>query len=166
MTDPSRPPVPQVRRAFHEELHPARQSAVISWSAFGTTFATVRAITYSIHEGRGPLHDLTPKGLHLHHYLWGLALVSGVGGVALRGDDRARRHPLVAIAYGVGMALIVDEFALLLDLKDVYWAEQGRWSVDLGVGVIAVAGAALEGRPMLRRLRRERRGPGTGRIEP
>ena len=162
-TSPPEPPTleqassaPALADAFHEELHPARQSAVLSWLAFGTTFTSVRAITHSIRDGRGPLHDLTPGGLHLHHYLWGIALVSGVGGVALRGSDRTRRHPAVAVAYGVGMALIVDEFALLLDLRDVYWAREGRSSVDLGVGLIAAAGLTLEARPVLRRLRRER----------
>jgi hypothetical protein len=65
--------------------------------------------------------------------LIGIGLLTGVGAVAVRGDDRARRHPLVGLAYGAGLALIVDEFALLLDLKDVYWARQGRISVDLGI---------------------------------
>jgi hypothetical protein len=148
----------ELSQAFHEELHPERQSAVISWLAFGATFAAVRAITYSIKDDKGPFHNFTPGGVHLHHYLWGIALVDGVGGVALRGDARTRRHPIVAAAYGVGNALIVDEFALLLDLKDVYWAKQGRWSVDLGVGIIAAAGLLLEGAPVLRRLRRNRRG--------
>lgn len=83
------------------------------------------------------------SGMHLHHYLWGILLVTTVGGVALHGDDATRRHPLLAGAYGCGGALIVDEFALLLDLKDVYWARQGRWSVDLGVAVTAAAGSAL-----------------------
>ena len=73
-------------------------------------------------------------GAHLHHYMWGIGLVSGVGGVAVHGEDSRCRHPVMAISYGVGLALIVDEFALLLDLKDVYWAKQGRISVDLGVG--------------------------------
>jgi hypothetical protein len=49
----------------------------------------------------------------------------------------------------------VDEFALLLDLKDVYWARQGRISVDLGVGGSAVAGSYLAARPVLRRLARD-----------
>ncbi|MDA8061323.1 MAG: hypothetical protein M0T80_02625 [Actinomycetota bacterium] len=150
------PSAPALAEAFREELHPARQSAVLSWLAFATTFASVRAITHAIRDGRGPLHDLTPGGLHLHHYLWGISRVSGVGGVTLRGSDRTRRHPAVAVAYGVGMALIVDEFALLLDLRDVYWAREGRSSVDLGVGLIAAAGLTLEARPVLRRLRRER----------
>jgi hypothetical protein len=145
------------RAAFHEELEVERQSAVISWLSFTAAFAGVRALTYSIRAGRGPFHDVTPKGVHLHHYLWGILLVSSAGGVAVRGDERLRRHPLVATAYGVGMALIIDEFALLLDLKDVYWAKQGRWSVDLGVGIIAIAGAVLEGAPVWRRLVEEAR---------
>jgi hypothetical protein len=147
----------EVKQAFHEELHPARQSALISWIFFTGTFGLVRAITYSIKGGKGPLHDLSVGGTHLHHYMWGILTVSCVGGAALHGQDRLRRHPLVASAYGAGMALIVDEFALLLDLKDVYWAKQGRASVDLAVGMIATTGSVLFGLPVLRRLHRSRR---------
>jgi hypothetical protein len=142
--------------AFHEELHPAEQSALISWLAFTSTFGVVRAITYSIKEGRGPLHDLSAGGVHLHHYIWGILTLGLVGGVAIRGDDRVRRHPLVATAYGAGLALIVDEFALLLDLRDVYWAKQGRISVDVAIGLISSAGSVLAGRPVVRRLQRDR----------
>jgi hypothetical protein len=76
---------------------------------------------------------------------------------AVRGEERHRRHPAVAVSYGSGLALIMDEFALLVDLKDVYWAKQGRISIDVGVGGIALAGSYLAGLPVLRRLRRERR---------
>ncbi len=69
-------------------------------------------------------------------------MLSGVGALAVRGDERQRRHPAVAVSYGSGLALIVDEFALLLDLKDVYWAKQGQISIDVGVGGIALAGSA------------------------
>ena len=62
----------------------------------------------------------------------------------------------MATAYGAGMALIVDEFALLLDLKDVYWAKQGRISVDIGIGAIATGWSVYVGRPILKRLRRNR----------
>jgi hypothetical protein len=61
----------------------------------------------------------------------------------------------VAVCYGAGLALIVDEFALLLDLREVYWARQGRISIDLGVGGIALAGSYFAALPVLRRLRRE-----------
>jgi hypothetical protein len=154
-------PVPtarQVNDAFHEELHPGQQSALISWLAFTVTFITVRVITHKIRAGKGRLHNVSVGGVHLHHYMWGILTNSTVGGVALRGEDRLRRHPLVATAYGSGLALIVDEFALLLDLSDVYWAKQGRQSVDLAIGLISSTGTVLVGMPVIRRLRREGKG--------
>ncbi len=147
----------EVKQAFHEELHPRQQSALISWLAFTATFATVRMITHDIKGGKGRLHNVSVGGIHLHHYMWGILTISAVGGVAIRGDDRVRRHPVVATAYGAGLALIVDEFALLLDLEDVYWAKQGRKSVDLAIGMISTTGSVLVGMPILRRLRRNRK---------
>jgi len=144
------------RRAYLEELGPGQRSALLSWLAFTGTFAGLRALTYSIRAGRGPFSNISVGGEHLHHYLWGIGLLSGVGAVAVRGEERQRRHPAVAIAYGSGLALIADEFALLLDLQDVYWARQGRISIDIGVGGIAVAGSYFAALPVLRRLQRER----------
>ena len=143
-----------VRRAFHEELGPGEQSALFSWLAFTVTFAGLRALTYSIRAGKGPFRNISVGGEHLHHYLWGIGLLSGVGAIAVRGEERHRRHPAVAISYGSGLALIVDEFALLLELKDVYWARQGRISIDVGIGGIAAAGSYFAALPVLRRLRR------------
>jgi hypothetical protein len=147
-----------VRRAFREELGPGQRSALISWLAFTGTFAGLRAVTYSIRDGKGPFRNISVGGEHLHHYMWGIGLLSGVGAIAVRGDEEHRRHPGVAVTYGSGLALIVDEFALLLDLKDVYWAKQGRISIDLGIGGIALAGSYFAALPVLRRLRRELRG--------
>ncbi len=45
--------------------------------------------------------------------------------------------PFLAIPFGIGLALVLDEFALLLQLKDVYWATQGRSSVDIALLVAA-----------------------------
>jgi hypothetical protein len=146
-----------VRRAYNEELGPGQRSALLSWLTFTVTFAGLRALTYSIRAGKGPFRNISVGGEHLHHYLWGIALLSGVGAVAVRGEERQRRHPAVAISYGAGLALIVDEFALLLDLRDVYWAKQGRISIDVGVGGIAVAGSYFAALPVLRRLQRERK---------
>jgi hypothetical protein len=143
-----------VRTVFREELDPRQRSALLSWLAFTTTFGAVRGITYSIKEGKGPFGNLSVGGAHLHHYMWGIGMLSGVGAIAVHGEDARRRHPAVALAYGTGLALIVDEFALLLDLKDVYWAKQGRISVDLGVGASSVAGTYLAALPLLRAVRR------------
>jgi len=145
-----------VRRAYREELGPGQQSALLSWLAFTGTFAGLRALTYSIRAGKGPFRNISVGGEHLHHYMWGIGLLSGVGAVAVRGEERHRRHPAVAVSYGSGLALIADEFALLLDLKDVYWARQGRISIDIGVGGIALAGCYFAGLPVFRRLRQER----------
>jgi hypothetical protein len=150
----------EVRGAYQEELDPAQRSALLSWLAFTATFTGLRALTYSIRAGRGPFRNVSVGGEHLHHYLWGIALLSGVGAVAVRGEERHRRHPAVAVSYGSGLALIVDEFALLLDLRDVYWAKQGRISIDIGVGGIALAGSYFAALPILRRLRRQRAGAG------
>jgi hypothetical protein len=146
-----------VRAAFREELDPGQRSALISWLAFTATFAGVRGITWSIRAGQGPFGNLSAGGEHLHHYLWGIGLLSGVGAVAVHGDEAHRRHPAVAISYGSGLALIIDEFALLLDLKDVYWARQGRISVDLAIGGIATAGSYFAALPVLRAMRRDLR---------
>lgn len=158
-------PASAVRRAYREELSPGQRSALLSWLAFTVIFAGLRALTYSIRAGKGPFRNISIGGEHLHHYMWGIGLLSGVGAVAVRGDECDRRHPAVAISYGSGLALIVDEFALLLDLKDVYWARQGRVSIDIGIGGIAVTGSYFAALPVLRRLGREHRqgsaGPGS-----
>jgi hypothetical protein len=149
-------PAAAVRTAYHEELDSGQRSALLSWLAFTATFTAVRGITYSIREGRGPFGNLSVGGEHLHHYMWGIGMLAGVGAVAVRGEDRTRRHPAVAVTYGAALALIVDEFALLLDLRDVYWAKQGRISIDLGIGGSALAGSYFAARPILRRLARDR----------
>src|ERR1700726_2251897 len=165
MTEAARALAPAVRTAYHEELDPAHRSALLSWLAFTATFAVTRGITYSIRAGKGPFGNLSAGGEHLHHYLWGIGMLTGVGAVAVRGEDRHRRHPLVAVSYGAGLALIVDEFALLLDLKDVYWAKQGRVSVDLGLGASSLAGTYFAALPLLRAVRQRRRKPSPGPVE-
>jgi hypothetical protein len=163
---PEAPAIPRpedVQRAFREELPPLRRAALLSWVAFTVTFGVVRGITYSIRDGRGPFHDVSAGGMHLHHYLWGIGLLAGIGGIAVRGDDETRRHPAVAVSYGTALALIVDEFALLLDLRDVYWLRQGRVSLDLGIGTVALGGTALAAGPVLRRLARPFLGRSGGR---
>jgi hypothetical protein len=150
------PGVEAVRAAFLEELGPKERAALMSWTGFTVTFAAVRGITYSIRDGKGPFRDISIGSAHLHHYMWGIGMLTGVGAVAVHGADNTRRHPAVALSYGVALALIVDEFALLLDLKDVYWTRQGRVSMDLGIGLVAAGGTVFAALPVLQRLRHER----------
>jgi hypothetical protein len=144
-----------VRDAFFGELDARQRAALLSWLGFTGTFTLVRGITYSIKSGKGPFRNLSVGGEHLHHYMWGIGLLASVGAIAVHGEDAQRKHPAVATSYGAGLALIVDEFALLLDLKDVYWARQGRISVDLGIGGVSLAGSYFAALPLLRALRRD-----------
>lgn len=145
-----------IRDAFGSELDPGQQSALISWLSFTAAFGGVRGITHAIKDGKGPFKNLSIGGEHLHHYMWGIGMLAGVGAIAVRGDERLRRHPVTAVTYGVGLALIMDEFALLLDLKDVYWATQGRISVDLAIGGSSLAGSYFAALPVIREVGRRR----------
>ncbi len=142
----------RVEQAYRVDMGARERSVLLSWIGFTVTFAAVRVITHAIRAGRGPFKNLSMGGEHLHHYMWGIGLISGTGGVAIFGQQQRHRHPLVALAYGAGLALIVDEFALLLDLQDVYWAKQGRISVDIGVIAVALGGTGFAGTPIWYRL--------------
>lgn len=67
--------------AYRHDMDPQDQAALWSWLGFTGTFAVVRGITYSIRAGIGPFGNINAGGAHLHHYLWGIGMVSGVGAV-------------------------------------------------------------------------------------
>lgn len=88
--------------------------------------------------------------LHIHHVVYGvvLMLVGGVAGFAVPETVRGA-SAAAAVVFGVGAALVLDEFALILHLRDVYWSEEGRASVDAVFVAIAVTGLLLLGvRPL------------------
>ncbi len=86
-------------------------------------------------------------GFHLHHVVIGvvLVLVSGVAMVTLAVDGSAGQFTAAAVVFGIGAALVLDEFALILHLEDVYWSEDGRTSVDAVFVAVAVAGLLIMG---------------------
>jgi hypothetical protein len=150
--------IADIRDVYSNELDARQQSALIGWLAFTGTFSAVRGITHAIRDGKGPFGNLSVGGEHLHHYMWGIGMLAGVGAIAIGGEEKLRRHPGTAIAYGTGLALIVDEFALLLDLQDVYWAKQGRVSVDVAIGGSSLGGSYFAALPVIRAVRGKRRG--------
>lgn len=87
--------------------------------------------------------NITPGGQHIHHVVFGivLMLVSGISLIAVFEDGTQETGAVLAALFGVGSALVLDEFALIFYLKDVYWSEQGRASVD--AVFVAVAGTGL-----------------------
>lgn len=139
----------RLRHEWSQQLDPVEQSAVISWATFTVAFVGLRVLTHWIRAGHGPKGGgISLGGRHFHHYNIGIALLSAVGAVGLRGADRYRRHPAAAAAYGAANALVVDELALLLDLEDVYWSRQGRESVDAAIVIIAAGGTFFAGLPL------------------
>ena len=107
-------------------------SGVVLWmlAAFVVTFAVTRVITNLIRRGRGPFRDMSVGGVHVHHQVWGIFLLLGVGTVDLAYRPGRPWLEVLAAMFGVGAALTLDEFALWLRLDDVYWGAEGRRSVD------------------------------------
>src|SRR3954468_20954916 len=124
--------------------------------AFILTFFVTRTIVRYIrshadsdapHKWWQPRNISAGGGLHIHHVVIGviLVMVSGISMVALAVDGGVPEFSVAATFFGVGAALLLDEFALILHLQDVYWAEDGRASVDAVFAAIAVAGLLLMG---------------------
>jgi hypothetical protein len=90
--------------------------------------------------------NITPGGLHIHHAVFGVVfmLVGGVAGIVIP-DGQVTALSAVAALFGIGAALVLDEFALILHLDDVYWEEQGRTSVDAVFVAVALSGLLLLG---------------------
>ncbi|MEC3994365.1 phosphatidylglycerol lysyltransferase domain-containing protein [Actinacidiphila sp. DG2A-62] len=93
--------------------------------------------------------NVQPGGLHIHHVVFGQAmmLIGGIGAFAARGGAVA--FDVLAVVFGVGCGLVLDEFALVLHLEDVYWKEEGRQSVDAVILAVSVIGLMLIGQAPL-----------------
>lgn len=132
---------------------PERETALLNLlGSFVATFAVVRLSTYTIraHGTFGPFRDLRVGRRHVHHFVPGivLAFVAGGASVASRNQDLDR---WLALPFGAGVALTLDESALLIELEDVYWTEKGVVSVQITMAVIALLAAVELTRRVLRR---------------
>jgi hypothetical protein len=135
----------------------ARERLFLASVAFLLTFAIVRVITYSIRAGVGPFHNVTRGTLHIHHLVFGILILLAVGYVWLieQGVGSSWLASITAIAYGVGAALTLDEFALWLNLRDVYWEQAGRASVDAVLIFASLLSAGIWGGPFIRDVAKE-----------
>jgi hypothetical protein len=89
--------------------------------------------------------NVTPGGLHIHHLVFGIVMmmVAGFGAFAVQPDSPW--FEIIAGVFGAGMGLTLDEFALWLHLEDVYWAEEGRSSIDAVIFAAIIAGGYVVG---------------------
>jgi hypothetical protein len=126
-----------------------RERLFLAFLGFFVAAGVIRCITLAIHHDIGPFNNLTMRGRHIHHLVWGILLLLMVGYFWLAQIGTGKEScsvwmgRLTCILYGVAAALTLDEFALWLNLRDVYWQREGRESIEamavfgglLGLGV-------------------------------
>jgi len=120
---------------LHRITDSKRLAQILVLLSFLITFAIVRLIT---HLQRLEILPNQNGILHIHHLVPGifLLIISGYVGISFWATDRSRHF--MAVLFGVGAALTIDEFALWLYLKDVYWLKQGRDSIDAIIYAIII----------------------------
>ena len=147
---------------LHERIpdRPRRRLFVASVS-FVLTFAGVRAVVYAIEHQIPPFHFIQSGGRHIHHLVFGILILLLVGYGWLAEVGTGADHSsillsrLMSILYGVGAALTLDEFALWLNLRDVYWAHEGRASIDAVILFGSLLAASAWGAPLFQSRRKK-----------
>jgi hypothetical protein len=148
---------------LHENLpdRPHRRMFLASISFF-ITFLAVRLLVASIQHHIGPFQYVTMGGRHIHHLVWGILILLGVG-LGYMNEVGSLATPtsvfgsrLMAILYGVGAALTLDEFALWLNLANVYWSPQGRESIDAVVLFGSLLAIGTWGAPLFSAIMRKK----------
>jgi hypothetical protein len=135
---------------------PRRERQFLAAVGFFTAILVVRGITLAIHYNIGPFHDVSVGGRHIHHLVWGilLLLLSGYGWLLEVGTGTTGSRQwvgrLMSMMYGVAAALTLDEFALWLNLKDVYWEREGRESFEAMAFFGGLLAIGLLGHPFFR----------------
>jgi hypothetical protein len=148
----------------HERIpdRPRRRLFVASVSFF-LTFAGVRAVVYAVLHQIPPFHFVEVGGRHIHHLVFGIVILLLVGYGWLcevgTGSDNSSifLSRLMSILYGVGAALTLDEFALWLNLKDVYWSREGRASIDAIILFGALLAVGSWGAPLFQWRKKQRK---------
>ncbi|MCL6737389.1 hypothetical protein [Streptomyces neyagawaensis] len=127
-------------------IEPGKLPLLLALTAFVLTFLITRLITRLIRAGKGPFRNISGSGgVHIHHVVPGvlLTVAGGFGSVASTGHGFGSLFS--AVIFGMGAGLVLDEFALILHLDDVYWSEEGRKSVEMVVLTAALVGLVLSG---------------------
>jgi hypothetical protein len=132
--------------------HPSTRAGLILLGSFLLSFALIRISTRLMRSPKvtwWPGSIKTAGGLHVHHLVFGIVLMLLFGFLAIAVPLSSPWLELVAAGFGVGAGLTLDEYALWLHLEDVYWAEEGRRSVDAVIVSAVVAALILVGaRPL------------------
>lgn len=126
-------------------VEPGKLPLLLCLLALIVTFLITRVITRRIRAGKGPFHDVDTHGLHIHHSVPGLILLLLGALLAISAPPDVPWREIAAVLIGVGASLVLDEFALILHLQDVYWTAEGRESVQAVALVTACMAMFLVG---------------------
>jgi hypothetical protein len=142
----------QVARAGYREVSTRENATFNMLSSFVGTFLAARGVTYLLRDQRrvGPFRNMTVGRRHIHHFVPGIVIAFGAGAAAILTRDEDL-EPLLAVPFGMGMGLTLDESALLLELEDVYWTREGLLSVQVTLAVTALLASLALGLRFLRR---------------
>jgi hypothetical protein len=137
-----------IRRAYDHHIQvPGKELHFLILISFVCSFAFIRTSAHMIRAQVSwwPGNVETKSGTHVHHLVWGILLLLTMGYVGIATDLGSPWLELVAIAFGIGMGLTMDEFALWLNLEDVYWQSKGRQSIDAVIVTASLLVIALLG---------------------
>src|SRR6202000_2710585 len=119
---------------------------MLCFVAFVVTFLATRMITRMIRDGRRPFrHNVTKDGTPIHPAVPGLILLMIGAFIAVGGPQTLGWRSFAGVCVGIGVSLVLDEFALILHLQDVYWSGEGQLSVEAITLTAACLGLALVG---------------------
>jgi hypothetical protein len=120
------------------------QGLFLVFAGFVLSFSFIRMSTRLMRSPRVPWWPgsvVSESGVHLHHLVFGIVTMMITGTLGFVALGASPWTEICAFAFGIGTGLTIDEFALWIYLDDVYWAEEGRSSID--ATVIAAAAMAL-----------------------
>jgi hypothetical protein len=132
----------EVARVGYQDVSVRENATFLLLTSFVTIFISARTISYALRRRQtvGPFRDLKVGRRHIHHFVPGILLIMLSGGAAILTRDEDL-EPKLAVLFGAGVGMTLDESALLLQLEDVYWTREGLLGVQIALGSAATFAA-------------------------
>lgn len=141
-----------VARVGYREVSVHERALFHLFASFLVAFTSSRGIAYLLRRRRrfGPFRNVMLGDRHIHHFVPGISLAFACGSAAFLARNE-RLQSWLALGFGAGMGMTLDESALLLELEDVYWTERGLLGVQIALIFTALMGATAVTLRLMRR---------------